>query len=320
MKILITGGSGTLGRALAQKLNKDGNTIVIYSRGEGAQQAMAQEMPAGGEQGLRYFLGDVADLPRLLLAIKGCEVVIHCAAQKMIDSCEYNSVESIKTNILGTENVMLACNEAGVKQAMFISSDKACNPVSMYGAQKFIGERLFISGNNYGKCRFNCVRYGNVIASNKSMFHLWEKQAKEGNPITVTHKDMTRFYWGIDEASDFVIEKLQREDRGCIYVPKMRGSSIYEIAKGYSQNIIITGLRCPEKLHEEMVSNVESQHCHDNGEYYIIYPGFHHWNNNIKTFGVKVEKNFKLTSEVKHDDNKPDDISGNKPDSNMDNA
>ena len=300
MKIALIGGSGSLGRALARKL-KDEDRVVIYSRTEGRQQEMAQELPEGGPRGLRYILGDVTDYRRLCEAIQGCDVVVHAAADKMIDACTYNIYQSTKNNIYGTENVARACNEVGVSIALFVSSDKACNAVSAYGAQKFLGEQLFTSSNNYGKCIFNSVRYGNCIASNKSMFHTWRYLAISGKPIPVTHADMTRFYWSIEEAAQFILDRinniLRSEDRGCIYVPRMNSYKLMDIARTYSHNIVYTGLRGPEKIHEELVSRVEANHTYDRGDHYIIYPGYHNWCDVTQCIGAKVPSDFTLTSE-----------------------
>lgn len=300
MKIFISGGSGSLGRAIARKL-QHAQRVVIYSRTEGRQQDMAQELPEGGASGIRYFLGDICDYDRLRMAVKGCLIVVHCAAMKMIDSCTYNVFESVKNNVHGTENIAKACLAEGVKQALFISSDKACNAVSSYGSEKFLGEQIFISSNHYGQTRFNCVRYGNVIGSAKSAFHLWKQQAEKGEPVTVTHKDMTRFYWQVDEAADFVIKMLQNtSDRGCIYIPKMKSYKISDIAKTYSDKLKYTGIRCPEKIHEELVSETEAFNTCDRRGYYVIYPSYHEWSKNIEPEGVKVPDGFKLSSKVKN--------------------
>jgi UDP-N-acetylglucosamine 4,6-dehydratase len=258
---------------------------------------MAQRIREGGSSGIRYFLGDICDYDRLCLAMKGCDIVIHAAAMKMIDACEYNVLESIKNNVLGTENVVRACLENNVSKAIFVSSDKACDPISTYGAEKFLGERIFINSNNYGKCKFNCVRYGNVIGSNKSVFHLWDKQAIAGETLTVTHHDMTRFFWMVSHAADFIINKIPLEDRGVVYIPKMKSFRIIDIARSYSPDVQITGLRCSEKLHERLVSEVEVEDTYDRGDYYVIYPKQHPWVMDLpKDLGTKVSSSTNFTS------------------------
>lgn len=296
VKIAILGGSGSLGTALAERLQHE-ERCVIYSRTEGRQQEMKLKVPEGGPSGIRYFLGDICDYDRLSLAMKGCDIVIHCAAMKMIDACEYNVLESIKNNVIGTENVVRACLENDVKKAIFVSSDKACDPISTYGSEKFLGERIFINSNNYGKCRFNCVRYGNVIGSNKSVFHLWDKQAIAGETLTVTHPEMTRFFWTVQGAADFIIDKLSLDDRGVVYIPKMQSFRMMDIAASYSPDIQITGLRCSEKLHERLVSEVEVDNTYDRDLYYIIYPVQHPWVMELpKDPGTKVSSSTNFTS------------------------
>lgn len=299
MKLFISGGSGSLGRAITRKLQYE-ERVVVYSRTEGRQNEMMVEIPEGGVSGVRYFLGDIADYDRLVYAMKGCDIVIHAAAQKCIESCEYNIFESVKTNVKGTENIVRACLANNVKLAIFVSSDKATDAISAYGCEKFLGERIFINANNYGSTRFNVCRYGNVIGSAKSVFHTWEKQASSGEELTVASQGLTRFFWKIDEAADFIIDKITdkdiQQDRGCIYIPKMQSFSIMDVACSYSTKINITGFRCPEKVAELLVSETERPFTYKRKNYYVVYPILHHWCNKEQIYGEEIKEKIDFSS------------------------
>jgi UDP-N-acetylglucosamine 4,6-dehydratase/5-epimerase len=296
MNLMITGGTGTIGREIVKQLRGTDRfeKIIIYSRDESKHADMQRKFPEGGESGLRYFIGDICDYDRLVFAMKDADMVIHAAAMKHIDKCEYNPFESLRVNIVGGSNVVKAAIQTKVLNCMLISTDKACNPVSAYGSQKFCLERLFIGSNNMSdETKFNVVRYGNVIASRGSVFHTWEKLAKQGETLELTHKDMTRFFWSIKDAANFVIKTTKESyihgDRGCIYIPKIGSKSMYDVAKAYSDNIRITTFRCPEKIHEELISEYESHYTYDVGDYYIIYPTMHDWAKSITVQGEKIK-------------------------------
>lgn len=296
MKLLITGGTGTLGKELTKRLHLTQERLVIFSRDEFKQSEMQKTFPEGGVKGLRYFLGDIRDIDRLKLAFKDIEYVIHAAALKRIEQCEYNPSESLQTNVLGSWNVIKAAIECNVKKVIFVSTDKAPNASTMYGASKLMSERLFISANNLGKTRFSCVRYGNVTGSRGSVFDLWNKQASERKPLTITDKRMTRFFWSIEEAGQFVLKRLDEMQGGEIFLPKMQGFSVLELAQKISPNVVETGIRGLEKMHETLLTEEEARSCYELDDHYIIYPESHDWSKNMVQKGVKVPEDFKLTS------------------------
>jgi len=303
MNYLITGGTGSIGKELVAQLLSNGESgkIVIYSRDEAKQAAMAEEFPEGGRAGLRYIIGDICDYDRLVYAMKNACVVIHAAAMKRIDTCEYNPVESVRVNVLGSLNVARACIQNGVELAMFLSTDKACNPCSAYGAQKAAVERMWIGMNNMtSKTLFNCVRYGNVYGSRGSVIQKWHEAAEAGEAIKVTSSEMSRFFWNIDEAAAFirkrVLDGVEQFDRGLTYVPKMRSFKMIELALSTSHNIEIIGLRCPEKVDEDLISSVEGAYTNEMPDHYIIYPLQHDWAAEIIGRGKGVPAGFKLSS------------------------
>lgn len=272
-KYFITGGTGTLGKELVKQLYCSAERIVVYSRDEAKQAAMMKTFPEGGADGpMRYRIGDVRDYDRLKQAMEDCDTVIHTAAMKRIDTCEYNIFEAIKTNVEGSLNVVKAANSLGYEKAVLISTDKACNSCSTYGTTKSMAEKIFSNANNYGKCCSYSVRYGNVAGSRGAVHNIWKEAAESGKPINLTHPDMTRWFWSISEAAMFVMHTLPNAGRGVIYVPKMQAHKLYDLASKFSDNINITGLRCSEKLHEEMVSVTEATNTYETPEWYAIHP------------------------------------------------
>ena len=289
---LVTGGAGSLGREIVRQIWTRNPTerIVIYSRDEGKQAAMEQEIPEGGPVGPRYMLGDIGDTDRLVRAMQSCDRVVHAAAQKMIDSCEYDTWAAIQTNVDGTVSVAKACLRAGVSRAVFVSSDKAPHSCSTYGHTKALGEDAWIHGNLLGDCKFFCVRYGNVIGSAKSVFHAWHRLAEQGTPLPVSHPDATRFYWTVAEAAQFCRDRLADGKRGCVYVPRMNSYRMMDIARTYSSNITISGWRCPEKLHEQLWTDHETTYTRSLGDYYCIYPETHPWCVDLEMPGTVVDR------------------------------
>jgi len=303
----ISGGTGTIGKELvAQLLAKKyclraTPKIIVYSRDEAKQAEMSETFPPGGVSGMRYIVGDICDYDRLVYGMKGSDIVIHAAAMKRIDTCEYNPIESLRVNVLGSLSVAKACIECGVRQAVFLSTDKACNPCSAYGAQKAAVERLWIGMNNmtYKTC-FNVVRYGNVYGSRGSVIDKWKDQAAAGEPLTVTSDVMTRFFWNVDEAASFILKRVADADRffdrGLIYIPKTKSFKIVDIALSIGKEINVVGLRCPEKLHEDLISEVEGMNAWDQGDFYIVCPSLHHWSANIIPRGSVCPDGFSLSS------------------------
>lgn len=262
MNILVTGGTGSFGQAFVEKLlqNNKYSRICIYSRGEHAQEAMAKKF---NNDRLRFFIGDVRDKDRLSLAIRDVECVVHAAALKIVPAMEYNPSEAIKTNILGSQNVIEACiaHSWAPTKVIMLSTDKAVFPRNLYGATKLCAEKLFLSSNGiygpYGP-EFSVVRYGNVSNSNGSVIPLFKKQLESNEPLTVTHEDMSRFWISLDDAAQFVIDCLDKMEGGETFIPKMPSFKIMDLAKAMSDNIIITGIRPGEKLHEAISDDLTS--------------------------------------------------------------
>jgi UDP-N-acetylglucosamine 4,6-dehydratase len=259
MRILITGGAGFLGRELTRQILAEhpDYTVIVYSRDEGKHQSMRAEIPEGGDHGARYMLGDICDHDRLRMAIRGVDQVYHCAAMKMIDACEYDSMEAARVNVDGTRSVIRACILENVRRAIHIGTDKAVDPVSVYGKTKALAESLWVQANTYGKCEFLGVRYGNVAGAHKSVFHLWAKLRKEGKSIPVTSETATRFYWHVKDAARFVqMVMASNIPRGCVVVPAMTSYHMIEIAENFGESVVV-GWRCPEKEHEILWSEYE---------------------------------------------------------------
>ena len=297
IKILIIGGTGTLGQEICRQLG-DQDRIVIYSRDEYKQAQMRKEFPEGGDHGIRYFIGDVRDQERLYQAMYDVDLVIHAAAMKRIDTCEYEPIETMKTNIQGSMNVIKACRGAKVQKCILVSTDKAVDPVSIYGASKLVAEKLFISANIFKGTRFSVVRYGNVLGSRGSILQTWEQQLKEHKKITITDPEATRFFFTIQTATQFVLSKLESMTGGEIFIPKMESKSILEMALSMtsSANLEFTGFRCPEKLHEELITNYEATQCYDQGDCFCIYPEFHSWRKELAYQGKHVRLDFTYSS------------------------
>lgn len=258
--VLITGGTGTFGRAFVKRLFEipDVVKIIVFSRDELKQSQMAAEFT---DKRLRFFIGDVRDPERLRRAFEGVNVVVHAAALKRIDSIEYNPFEAVQTNIIGSKNVIDAALDRKVSKVLFISSDKAVEPVNLYGATKMAAEKLFIAANSYVGDSNTClsvVRYGNVVGSRGSFVELIGRQKEDGT-ITVTDKQMTRFWIRIDQVIDVVLETLALMRGGEVFVPKMKCMPIVDIVKllAPSCKVKVVGMRPGEKLHEILLTAYE---------------------------------------------------------------
>lgn len=270
-QVLLTGGTGSFSQAFAQHLlGTNAERIVIYSRGEHAQEAMARRL---GNGRIRYFIGDVRDRKRLELAMRGIDAVIHAAALKVVPIAEYNPTECIATNVGGAENVVMAAIAAGVKKVIALSTDKAVNPINLYGASKLCAEKIFIAANNLsaGKTLFAVVRYGNVVGSQGSVLPLFKKIAAEGGSLPITDTRMTRFWIKMDEAIALV-NLAHREMKGReIFIPKIPSINILDLAEAITDKWHLCGIRPGEKLHEVLISEEESCYVTDYNGYYIIY-------------------------------------------------
>jgi len=269
--------------------------LVVYSRDEGKQAAMARTFPEGGPDGLRYMLGDVCDTERLTMAMRGITHVIHAAAMKMIDKCEWDAFEATRINVMGTLSVVKACMRTGVHRAIYISTDKAPNSCGVYGATKRLGEEIWTHANTYGPTEFDCVRYGNVRGSNKSVFQTWKALAATGKTIELTSGTATRFFWDVKDAASFCLRALECDTRGMIYIPKMQSYKMADMARQFTDKIIITGYRCPEKDHEILWTDWEHQWVRDLGWAYCLYPMIHPWTINMDMRGQPVQQ--QVTSE-----------------------
>ena len=282
--ILITGGTGSLGKALVKYLLEETTVrrIAIYSRDELKQfhmRSLFNDNPR-----LRWFLGDIRDIERLKRALHGVEFVIHAAALKQVDTGEYNPMEFIKTNVLGSQNVIDACIDAGVKKVVALSTDKASSPINLYGATKLTADKLFVAANNYSHkygTTFCVVRYGNVMGSRGSVIPVFQKLALENNPIPLTDRRMTRFWIGLEEAAEFVLESLCIMRGGELYVPRIPSMRIIDLAEAIApkSKIIEIGIRPGEKLHEEMISKEDIRRTKlVAANRFVVLPVISEWN------------------------------------------
>jgi UDP-N-acetylglucosamine 4,6-dehydratase len=273
--VLITGGTGSFGKEFVKIILAEYQPakLIIYSRDELKQ----HEMQVGGfdHPNLRYFIGDVRDQPRLRRAMQGVDIVVHAAALKQVPACEYNPMEAVKTNILGTSNVIDAAIDCRVKKVMAISTDKAVTPVNLYGATKLTAEKLVVASNAYAgdmQTRFSCVRYGNVVGSRGSVVPIFIRQRQNGNKLTITDKRMTRFWLSLEKGVRFVISNIERMHGGEVFVPKIPSTRIIDLAKVIApeSEIEVIGIRQGEKLHEMMISRDESRATYELEDMFVV--------------------------------------------------
>ena len=279
-KILITGGTGSLGQALTKRLLSLGvDTVRIFSRNENKQIVMQSEIP---DDRLRFFIGDTRDLPRLTKALENIDIVFHAAALKHVPIVEYNPFEAIKTNVLGSQNVIDACLNQNVKIAVGVSTDKAVSPLNTYGATKLLMEKLFITASNYldkskYSTKFISLRYGNVLGSSGSVIPKFINQIKNKEKITITDPSMTRFSITMDEALDFILDSTINGETSEVFIPKLRSYSIIDIKQALVELLGDTGeekipVRPGEKLHETLINLDEMDSTWESDSKYIIIP------------------------------------------------
>lgn len=300
--ILITGGTGSFGKAfLSQVLQeKRPSRVVIFSRDELKQYEMNQIW--GNDDRVRFFLGDIRDRDRLAMALRGVDYVVHAAALKQVDTAEYNPMEYVKTNILGSENVIQAAIEMGVKKVVALSTDKASSPINLYGATKLTADKLFISSNHYsveGGTRFAVVRYGNVMGSRGSVIPFFRRIANDGGPIPITDRSMTRFWITLPQAVDFVIDSLGSMHGGELYVPRIPSMRIVDLAEAIAPGgeTVEVGIRPGEKLHEEMISIEDARRTVRQSDRYIVQPTLAIWGGFHEAEGESVPDGFSYSSD-----------------------
>ncbi|MCC5855603.1 MAG: UDP-N-acetylglucosamine 4,6-dehydratase (inverting) [Idiomarina sp.] len=308
--ILITGGTGSFGRKYTETLLRlyKPKKIIIYSRDELKQFEMQQTFD---QPCMRYFIGDVRDRERLSRAMYGVDYVIHAAALKQVPAAEYNPIECIRTNVDGAENVVLAAIDNRVKRVIALSTDKAANPVNLYGATKLCSDKLFVAGNNMTgdrPTRFAVVRYGNVVGSRGSVVPFFEQLIARGEKqLPITHKDMTRFWITLQQGVDFVLKNFERMHGGEIFVPKIPSVRIVDLAKAMAPFAThkFVGIRPGEKLHEVMCPADDSYHTFEFDDHYVIAPTIkmfsghiNYAHNALEERGKQAEVGFEYNSEA----------------------
>ncbi|MGC8791235.1 UDP-N-acetylglucosamine 4,6-dehydratase (inverting) [Desulfurella multipotens] len=304
--ILITGGTGSFGKAFTKEILKlyKPKKLIIYSRDEYKQFLMQKEF-SKYDSILRFFIGDVRDKERLYRALDGVDVVIHAAALKQVPTAEYNPLEAIKTNIYGAENVIDASIDLGVEKVVALSSDKAVNPVNLYGATKLVSDKLFVAGNAYvgkKKTKFCVVRYGNVAASRGSVIPFFKSLIDQGKKeLPITDFEMTRFWISLEEGVELVFKAIKEANGGEIYVSKIPSFKIVDLAKAMCEDCILkeVGIREGEKLHEVMITPEDARNTYEYDDHFIIYPQFNWWGkSSVKPGGKLVKKGFRYSSDA----------------------
>ncbi len=300
LTVLVTGGTGSFGQKFTEIVLKDyrPKKLIIFSRDEHKQSEMRERFPHAE---LRFFLGDVRDLNRLLRAVDGVDLVVHAAALKQIPTLEYNPFEAVKTNIIGTQNVVEAAVERGVAKVVVISTDKAVNPISLYGATKLCAEKISVDANAYTgsrRTRISCVRYGNVVGSRGSVVPLFLAQRNDG-VLTITDKRMTRFWMTIEQGVRFVIHSIELMHGGEIFVPHIPSMRITDLAQAIAPDceLKVVGTRPGEKLHEVLLTEDEARRTHAFDEFFVIEPEYLFKKEQRWTGGKPVPEGFRYTSD-----------------------
>lgn len=299
--ILVTGGTGSFGKKFIRNVldNHNPRRVIVLSRDELKQFEMEKDF---NDSRLRFFIGDVRDKNRLYRAFAGVDYVVHAAALKQVPACEYNPFEAIKTNVLGAQNIIEASIDCGVKRVIALSTDKAANPVNLYGATKLCSDKLFIAGNAYvgnKDTRFGVVRYGNVVGSRGSVIPLFKKQRETG-VITITDPRMTRFWITLEQGAQFVLDCLANMHGGEIFVPKIPSMKVTDLAEaiapGCRQEYI--GIRPGEKLHEVMIPEDDARNAIEMDRFFVLKPQFPWWGGGNWSKGKSVPDDFRYGSDT----------------------
>lgn len=310
--ILITGGTGSFGKQFTRTMLEkcEPKRLIIYSRDEFKQFEMEKEFSYDKYPCIRYFIGDVRDKDRLERAFDGVDYVIHAAALKHVSIAEYNPFECVKTNIHGAENVVNAAINKRVPNVIALSTDKACNPINLYGATKLASDKIFIAANNFARgshCRFSAVRYGNVVGSRGSVLPFFKKLIDDGaDHLPITDERMTRFWITVQEGVDFVADSFKIMNGGEIFVPKIPSMGIMDIARIMAPNMKtkVVGIRPGEKLHEEMISKADAMNTYELEDRYIIkQPTIFSTDEEIEKniIGKPVKEGFNYTSDTNNE-------------------
>ncbi|MGN4126607.1 UDP-N-acetylglucosamine 4,6-dehydratase (inverting) [Lysinibacillus sphaericus] len=298
--VLVTGGTGSFGKKFVkQALKLNVKKIIIFSRDELKHYEMRQQFH--DDDRIRFFIGDVRDKERLDRAFDGVDIVVHAAAMKHVDACEYNPFEAIKTNIHGAQNIIEAAIDCGVEKVIALSTDKACSPVNLYGATKLASDKLFVAANSYvgsKKTGFSVVRYGNVAGSRGSVVPFFKKTSETGT-VPVTDERMTRFWITLDQGVQFVIDSLERMHGGEIFVPKIPSMKVMDLAQAIAPecDVKIVGIRPGEKLHEAMIMEDDARHTVEFDNHYVIQPEFPWWSKKFAEGGKILPEGFSYTSD-----------------------
>ncbi len=299
--ILVTGGTGSFGKRFIEIMLKEYHPakLIVFSRDEQKQHEMRQS--GYDHPSLRYFIGDIRDEPRLRRAFEGVDIVVHAAALKQVPACEYNPMEAVKTNILGSSNVIDAALDANVKRVIALSTDKAVNPINLYGATKLAAEKLFVQSNAYAggrETRFACVRYGNVVGSRGSVVPVFFRQ-RESGVMTITDERMTRFWISLEQGVRFVIRCLEEMHGGEVFVPKIPSMKVIDLARAMAPKarIEIIGIRPGEKLHEVLISEDEVRTVIELKDMYVVQPAESMWfGRGWESAGKRIVDDFRYAS------------------------
>ncbi len=301
--VLVTGGTGSFGQKFVETVLQryEPRRLIILSRDELKQYEMQQVKSPAENPCLRYFLGDVRDKDRLYRAFYGVDLVVHAAALKQVPAAEYNPFEVVRTNIIGTQNVIDAAIDNGVQKVIALSTDKAVNPVNLYGATKLCLERLVVAANSYagGRTKFSVVRYGNVVGSRGSVVPVFLKQ-KKAHVLTVTDERMTRFWITLEQGVSFVLGCLENMHGGEVFVPKIPSMRIIDLARTVCPHcrIQFIGVRPGEKLHELLISKDEARNVVDHGDYFVVQPSFPFWKSKVEQQGRPIPEEWEYASDT----------------------